>query len=355
MKQLLSKRWQIFGGLCSLLLPSCTGTTVQKNPDSSAVNLLENGSAGTGGPPRNEPTADANCGSQLHRPPKGVADVLLVLDVSSSMSIRNTGATTRYQDVTTALDTVLPATDSTINWGLMLYPAADSWCSPGQVNVPVLARNAAAVHAFYFQASPGNGYTPTAKTIDNAVAALKQRDDQNPKYIVLATDGQPNCNPITGGIDTENAVASVKRAFDEGIPVFVIGLSLSVRTTVADQDAPAVLNQMAVRGGRPRSDPNTRYYAADESAQLVTAMTDIGNQIATCLFSLPSAPPVPDNVLVVYENGPRRLPGPATWNYADPQKRSIQLRGSDCDKVLNGTYKSVQILFGCPGDEQLIP
>lgn len=355
MKQLLSRRCRILSSLCCLVLPSCTGTTVQKTPDASAINLLEKGTGGASGHMENQPTADANCGSQLHQAPKGVADVLLVLDVSSSMSISNNGTTTRYQDVTAALDSVLPATDSNINWGLMLYPAANTWCSPGQVNVPIGARNAAAVSTFYSQASPGDGYTPTAQSIDNAVAALKQVDSHNPKYIVLATDGQPNCNATTGGSDTDNAVASVKRAFDAGIPVFVIGLSLKILATVADQDAPSVLNQMAINGGRPRNDQYTRYYAADESTQLVTAMTDIGNQIATCLFSLPSPPPVPDNVLVVYENGPRRLPGSDNWDYADPQKRSIQLHGSDCDKVLNGTYKSVQILFGCPGDEQLIP
>ncbi len=356
MNQYRSNRWWILGGLCgSAVLWACQATPVRNHRDGGSFSLLEVGARGDVGQGGSLPTPDANCGSQIHQAHRGVADVLLVLDMSSSMAISNAGTTTRYQDVTLALDKVLPATDSIINWGLMLYPAPGTWCSPGQLDVPVAAGNAATVRAAYCQASPGLGYTPTAKSIDNAVAALKQIEDQNPKYIVLATDGQPNCNSSDGGSDAEKAIASVKNAFDEGIPVFVIGLSLTIRTTLADQDAPAVLNQMAIKGGRPRGDLNTRYYAADTSDQLVTAMTDIGNQIATCLFTLPSTPPVPANVLVLYENGPRRLPGPDTWDYADPQKTSIQLHGGDCDKVLNGTYKSVQILFGCPGEAQLIP
>jgi hypothetical protein len=39
------------------------------------------------------------------------------------------------------------------------------------------------------------------------------------------------------------------------------------------------------------------------------------------------------------------------WEYASDT--SIQLYGSWCDGFMNGTYKSVKVLFGCPG--QTIP
>jgi hypothetical protein len=305
------------------------------------------------------PTENNNCGAQKHDTTRTTADVLLVLDTSGSMKTGTSNRSTRYKDVVAALDQVLPQTDDAINWGLELFPRftgslLDDGCTPGQVDVGIKPHNAKAVAAAYDPkiVSP-EGNTPTTESVNNAVKALQALADGNPKYIVLATDGGPNCNPDERDnqeSDATHAIAAVQASASAGIPVFVVGLSVG-------STASATLNKMAEAGGKPLNDPatpKTKYYKADTSDELVTAINAIRGQVVTCVYKLPSPPQVPNNVLVVYDDH-RALPSPTTWGYTDASNTSITLYGDDCTKVLDGTYKSVQILYGCPGDSQLIP
>ena len=294
----------------------------------------------------------ASCGAtQSNDTARNMADVLLVLDRSASMNILTTGAVsgtsgTRYKDVVAALNQVLPETDAAIDWGLELFPGAAGGCTPGVVDLPIKPNNASAVAAVYDPrlVSP-SGLTPATPSLQNATKALQALNDGNPKYIVLATDGEPNC-----GNEPNDALAAIGASNNAGIPVFVISLS--------SEGSPDTLNKMAVAGGKPYDDPNdpkTKYYKAETSAQLVTVMNAIRKEIATCTFTLPSAPPVPDNVLVIYDDGHRALPSSTTWGYANADDTSIVIYGDDCNKLRDGTYQKVRILYGCPNDSRLIP
>jgi Mg-chelatase subunit ChlD len=299
----------------------------------------------------------ANCGGQQKNQTKrNLSDVLLVLDRSASMndgtsSRASAVAGTRYKDVVAALNQVLPATNSAINWGLELYPHdPGDGCVPGVVDIPIKPMNANAVAAFYDPSviDPG-GFTPTTASMRNAVTALQALKDGIPKYIVLATDGEPNCD-TEAGTASDNAVASVRAASTAGIPVFVI--------SIANEGSPDTLNKMAEAGGRPANDPadpKTKYYKANTTAEMVAVMNAITQQIATCQFALPSTPPVPDNVLVVFDDGHRALPSATTWGYTDASCSAITVYGDDCSKLMNGTYNGVRILYGCPNETQLIP
>ena len=354
-------------------VPNGSGSTSKGGGNGGGVSLL-GGSSGstttvTGAQTETTPTESDNCGSQTQKTTRGLADVLLVLDMSGSMREAAVGGGTRYDNLTSALDEVLPATNSAINWGLMMYPGVStttttsrtgrttrtvsSGCDPGTVVVEVKENNASAVVDYYNGVSPASGHTPTAKSITNAQNALQQLDDGNPKFIVLATDGLPNCPEAatTTASDAPASAAAVAAAAKAGIPVFVVGMSITGQDAAAARDA---LNQMATAGGKAASDGDIKYYAADTSDQLVSAMTTIGKQIASCLFKLPSVPPVPNNVLVVYDDH-RALPSATTWGYTDASNTSITIYGSDCEKVMDGTYKSVQLLYGCPGETLLIP
>lgn len=365
------------GGLAGLLgcawLEACGATPVSDGSGSTgggagghtaSTSLL----AGAGDPPpptggqvvqSGAPTESNNCGAQKHDTTRATADVLLVLDTSGSMKTSTDKHSTRYKDVVAALDQVLPQTDDAINWGLELFPRitggrSDDGCTPGQVDVSIKAHNAKAVAAAYDPnvVSP-DGNTPTTESVKNAVKALQALNDGNPKYIVLATDGGPNCNPDewdTEASDATHAIAAVRAAAQANIPVFVVGLSVG-------STASATLNKMAEAGGKPIADPTdskTKYYKANTSDELVVAINAIRGQVATCIYNLPSLPPEPSNVLVVYDDH-RALPSPTTWGYTDASNTSITIYGDDCAKVMDGTYKSVQILYGCKGDNQLIP
>jgi Mg-chelatase subunit ChlD len=277
------------------------------------------GTGGQWGQAGSAPTETDNCGSQK-RIVRSAPDVLLVLDKSASMSgwtkAPTAGASsTRYKDVVAALNQVLPQTDATVNWGLELFPGTAGGCTPGAVNVTIKPQNASAVAAAYAPnvVIPG-GLTPVTASLANAVKSLVTLDDDNPKYIVLATDGEPNCN--TGlGFDADNAAEAIRAAKDAGIPVFVISLS--------SDGSPDTLNKMALAGGKPLDDPKTKYYKAETTDDMVAVMNAIHKEVATCQFKLPSVPPVPGNVLVVYDDGRQVTASSKTWGYADASNTSI--------------------------------
>jgi hypothetical protein len=321
-------------------------------------------------PDTTAPTETNNCGAQKQQTQQGKADVLLILDNSGSMLESASGGGSRLEALKAALNQTLPSTDSKIDWGLMVYPGATlrtrgtrvtlatiSTCAPGTVVADVKENNASAVMDLFSKVEGGGGHTPTTSSIVSAVASLQARKSANPKFIVLATDGLPNCpegsrtEQEMSTNDADAAVAAVEMAAQADIPVFVVGMSISGKDATEAKDA---LNRMAEAGGKPVSGGAVKYYAANSADELAAQMNAIGGQIASCNFILNKAPEVPENVLVVYSDH-RALPSDTTWKYTDSSHKSITILGDDCTKVMNGTYKDVQVLMGCKGDQQLIP
>lgn len=308
--------------------------------------------AGSGG---GTPTVDSNCGVQTQNLDRLPGDVLLVLDTSSSMideKIRTTG-NSRWADITAALDEVLPATDKEVSWGLMQFPGPGGRCAAGSVDVAVASSSAQSITQHYRANPPPSevNYTPTRKSVIAAGDWLAASPSPNPKYIVLATDGEPNCRGDSDGTakdpEATDAIAAVAA---KGIPVFVVGIAtagVAIRT----------LDAMAVAGGRARAAESPKYFPAEDGADFVKAMRTISGQVASCVFAMKSAPPVPDNVLVEFSDGSHAVRDTSKsngWDYTNAAKTSIELYGPACDKVMSKSTKDVKILFGCP-DQRLIP
>src|SRR5438094_173159 len=72
--------------------------------------------------------------------------------------------------------------------------------------------------------SSPDGLTPTTAAIDAAVNYLSGAidSDGHPKYILLATDGEPNCG--SGADDNAAAEQAVANAATKGIHTFVVGI-----------------------------------------------------------------------------------------------------------------------------------
>jgi hypothetical protein len=282
-------------------------------------------------------------------------DVLLVLDTSSSMideKIRTTG-NSRWVDITAALDEVLPATDKEVSWGLMQFPGPGGPCVAGTVDVAVAPGSAQSIIQHYRANPPPTevNYTPTRVSITAAGEWLAASPSSNPKYIVLATDGEPNCRGNTDGTAKDSQAAdAIAAVAEKGIPVFVVGIAtagVAIRT----------LDTMAVAGGRPRAAQSPKYYPAEDGPEFVEAMRTISGQVASCVFAMKSAPPVPDNVLVEFSDGShavRDVTKTNGWDYTNAAMTGIELYGPPCEKVMNKIYREVVILFGCPG-QILIP
>jgi hypothetical protein len=281
---------------------------------------------------------------QLERVPPSL---MLVLDRSSSMGRAVVGGAvgaTLWTETLGALDEVVMGTQMGVKWGLKLFPLPDGCQVSGGAEVPVASNNydmvvgRARTDGFN---ENGQGGTPTNSAVDTAVGYLRTLTDSNPKFIVLATDGEPTCPMGASEGSRILAVEAVQNAATAGFKVYVIGLAIQ-------PEGEQTLNQMAVAGGVPRSDPTTRFYPVANRADLTRTLGDIAGQITTCVFNLTRAPPAPDSVKVTIDG--ERVPESATdgWSYTSAQHTAIQLNGSWCER-LRMKAGQVDIVLGCPG------
>ncbi|MES1205921.1 MAG: hypothetical protein ABUS79_08285 [Pseudomonadota bacterium] len=304
------------------------------------------------------PTVDANCGNQpfvvISPPP----ELLIVLDRSGSMREDPTTGMdcnnmncpmSKWNLMTAAINEVVAQSETTVNWGLKFFGTGTSNQGAGACAVAdVTAVDPAPMSATAIAtaiAAPGNQpvtNTPTRAAVDSAAAYLMARQTMGAKYILLATDGAPNC-PVTGGngADAPGAIAAVEAAAGQGIATFVIGIA-------ADTVAGDTLNAMAVMGGKPRAG-TPQYYSVTTSADLVTALGTIQSIVkGMCTYPLGDAGPDsdPTRLTVTVDGVPFGKDEPDGWAF-DPGDKSITFKGSTCDGLMAGTLKTVQLLFGC--------
>jgi hypothetical protein len=279
-------------------------------------------------------------------------------DDTDTMCQGGCGATSKWALITAALNSVASQTDTTVNWGLKFFADADNSCgvnSPG-VAVPIAPMSSAAIATAITGATAANGgvtngsKTPTAKAVTAGVAYLTTLTDPNPKYLLLATDGLPNCAVGNNNINTDDSAGAeqaVADALTAGFQTFVVGIA-----TTADLVATATLNTMAMNGGQAQTGA-TMYYAVTDTASLETALSKIVGIVANCTISLAGAPTSFANVAVSATDpttGSKvEVMQDATngWAY-DASKKNIVLNGTACDSLKNGSYSDLSFIYsGC--------
>ena len=308
------------------------------------------------------PSADANCGSVASSTTRQPVDVLLVLDRSASMDYsiaedcycssttatagtvcsNTTNCTTRWNSVKPAVTTTL-STSTYVNWGLKFFPSPNTSTSCGEtttMEVKVDASSASDIESQVNNATLSLS-TPTAAAINAATAYLKTLTDTNKKFILVATDGEPNCGGTPANINTPdltgaNTAATAARA--AGFPVYVIGIGPNLSN----------LTQLAAAGG------TTDFYPVTSPDQLASALSSISKVVGSCTFQSQDPPPDPENV-AVYVNKQLIAKDPNEgWQYG-ATSQEIVLKGSYCDHITAGEDTTVQILFGCPGAPSFPP
>ncbi len=269
-------------------------------------------------------------------------EVLLLQDRSSSMQQKDDRMTMRWDEVKPAMNAVITATDSMVSWGMKYFPSkATPYCvmDPG-AEVPVAAMNAVPLLAS-LNASPLVKGTPTADAIKEGAAYLKTIKTKNPKFILLATDGEPDCDVM--GDDkvraTRNTLVELTTAVGAGIRTFVVGIAINKASI-------ATLDMMATAGGTARMG-TPKFYPATDRKQLSDVLSMIATEIATCVFPLKEQPPMPKFVGVTVNGASVPSDAAAGWSYG-PNMMSIQLNGAACDALKVSTGKAnVMITFGC--------
>jgi von Willebrand factor type A domain len=282
-------------------------------------------------------------------------DILILQDRSLSMVDDPTGATcpansttcSKWSQVSTAIAAVLTSTaGASVNWGLKFF-ASDTQCTVSagaDVDVGAATTSVPAIQAA-FQTSKPQSYTPTSAALNASVTYLQGVQDTNPRYILLATDGLPNCmgGTVNMNDDSMAAEAAVSAAVTAGFKVFVVGIG----NTMGD----ATLNQMAMNGGEAQTGAATSFYSVADTTSLETALETIIGKVASCNVSLATAPTGFTNVAVSAEqNGMQvKVPEDPTngWSY-NADMTEIILNGTACADLQNNTYSNFQFVYSCP-------
>ncbi len=282
------------------------------------------------------------------------AEVIFVIDRSGSMGERTPSGVTRWGAVTSALASVLPAVDRELWVGLIQFPGAitsDNQCGDnGRVELTPRLTNGGNVLAALRRTNPTGG-TPTYEALQTAANYYRTTPAVGRvrgRYLVLATDGGPNCNPLLRGsscvctsprgcggpsgnlscLDDGRTIDLLSRLARDGVPTFVIG-------TPGDDIAslPRTLDRMAVAGGRPRTTPGEpAYYRAEDVDQFTTAFRTITTALVRCRYvTNPVADPSRVSVRVgatALARDPSHADG---WDWNNPQTGEVVLYGSACE------------------------
>src|SRR5262249_44924715 len=155
-------------------------------------------------------TPDAmNCGEQNFMLQRLPPDLLIVQDKSGSMmDPPSSGGASKWTQMIGALNSALgmPAAQQA-RGGLVFFPSRIFCGTSTTPNVPVGPNTQSQIQAALNANSPG-GATPTQAAERAATQYLLGLSDPNPKFIVLATDGDPNCAGL-GGSDAAGAEQAI--------------------------------------------------------------------------------------------------------------------------------------------------
>jgi hypothetical protein len=335
--------------------------------------------------------------------------MLIVLDESGSMNDSpSAGAPSKWEIMKQALNTALTSVDTEINFGLLLFPYKDGGIPPTDtsqadtcavpndataINVPITTGPSGLQNVLDKVAAqtPGGG-TPTATALAQAYTYFTTGDGKNlngSKWVLLATDGGPNCNPgltCTKDTCTQNldrkcgdltanttvnccdgagyiclddvATASqIGRLAAAGVKTFVVGIPGSEAYANS-------LNSFAAAGEEenPNGTANEKYYAVSASSalqDLTAAFSNITTQLVkTCDIPLPSSPKDNSKVNVAIDcvlqtqvptGSPADASGVDGFYIVGQTPAHIKLVGAPCNAITTVGAHHVDVIQGCIG------
>lgn len=314
----------------------------------------------------------AICGNEVHHAVQKRPLIYLVLDRSGSMQSADpeTGES-RWKRVAEAALDMVDSLKSLVRVGLTLYPAEQlvTGCETGEQvykpQVPTTSTFNAALAVL------PDGGTPTAATL--AYVRTKIAGEPNPKVVILATDGAPNCNvdatcsagectvnvdgfcpaditnccdPVETGdpgatascIDRAASVDAVQALVADGVNVYVVGVP-------GTEKYAGVLNQLALVGGVPQ-EGSTKYYRVDDFDVLHQVFKDIASSLISCSLDLTDPPAEPGKTNVYFDEEVVVQDETDGWVWVDED--TIELHGAACAKLKSGKVKDIQVVSGCP-------
>jgi hypothetical protein len=291
----------------------------------------------------------------------------------------------KWDAVKIALRDALTPVKGKISLGLEMYPndmsgAGEACAMPSggaAITVPVAADSVDKIVDAVNAALPG-GATPTAKALSLALEYFTMgagKDLKGDKYVILATDGGPNCDTSitcgaercttnidgscdTGGnccdpsrstiscLDDAGVIKQIDALKAAGVKTFVVGIP-------GTEAYKSYLDQFAEHGGMMNTSGGSKYYAVS-AAGGVAGLTSVfslitGELITSCRITLDSSAPDPTQVNVYVDDTVIPQGGADGWEYdnsTDPP--TITLKGRTCEQVKTKGAKVISVSYGCP-------
>jgi hypothetical protein len=334
--------------------------------DGGALSSGEGGAGGGSGGASGGENAGSNgpvCQSLKRNAAKITPNILIVLDRSNSMAMDVAGET-RWSGSVKAVRTVASELDDVIRFGLLTFPSGNRpsrfiytvgskpdmvgpLCGVDAVDVGVVDAASAKIDRALDGRVPG-GMTPTARALALVRKALQAgaTDDPDAKdYVLLVTDGAPNCSeayvssleaceqaiaagsdkcvkalPQEPESDIEATVAAIASLAKDDIQTFVVGFQT---------EGVANLDRMAKAGGTG----DATHRSVETGAELLDTLREITGIAASCAFKLDQPISDPEYVSVKVDGEPQRYG--TDWSL-DGDMQTITILGEACDALQTG-------------------
>lgn len=307
-----------------------------------------------------------------------VPNIYFVLDRSGSMNTDD-----KWNTIRKVVAATMAKLGPRASFGAAYFPGYGGSCNPG-VEVMSVRPGDAPTGAYGPTINKllavtnvaAEGGTPTASSLVALTPGIEKLSGRT--FVVLATDGAPNCNPNgtctadrcllniehygfckVGGppnccdgslygpeqcLDDQPTISAVAALEAAKIPTYVVGVPGS--GPYAD-----LLDSLAIAGGTARAS-SPRYYRVDstDTAAFADALAKIAAKIvATCTFPLAKPPEDPSRVNVYLDGAPVPKDPTDGWTLDDTDAGAVvTLVGKTCDRVLAGDALQVRVITGCP-------
>jgi hypothetical protein len=349
-----------------------------------------------------------DCGSESVQAQTVPINVLLVVDKSASMTADpGDWGESKWNALHGALSSALNQVRGVVSWGLELFPTSagdtpiptpcstpeDRCCEmpeSAELNVPVAggAQNVTEILNQLNNTDPSGG-TPTAVALQHAYEYFVNgagADLSGERYVLLATDGAPNCdseaecsidtctlnlegeagsscpppddpnaanccaNRPEACLDDSGTLAQIQALADSGIQTVVVGIPGSELYQTN-------LEEFATAGGFTKLDGDIGYYEVTQEGgvdELRDTFVEITTALVTdCEIEITQDIPNPNEVNVAVdcvviprgeESGTENR-----WFFDDPQEPTvIIISGPICDTIQSEGVDRIDTVYGCP-------
>ena len=368
----------------ALLLAACSD-----EPRPPRANFAPSGGSGGAGIPVPSATP-SGCGDEAIPALVDLPRLYFVLDRSASMHEALPGESVdKWHATQVAVAGLLRAIGHRVEYGAAIFPGAGGTCEAGREVFPFSPgdalpdepsnRNGPTLQYLLQRLSviQPDGGTPVAPTLAALRPALEASSGLVRTYVVLATDGAPNCNPearcdrascipdIEGasfgevlcgtefsccdpeaiGIGAESNCVDDDATLSEVAALSAAGISTYVIGMPGASAYDAFLDQVALAGGTAR-DSTPRYFAVADATELSDALFEIGTGVAiSCDLTLAEVPEDASLVNVYYDG--EVVPYGENDGWVWDGDSALVFHGAACDELRSGDVLRVSINYGC--------